>query len=296
MMTVIGMATTAWYFYRSGHTIDVHWFQIPGPPGAPVFSLWYHLRAILPVGFVFALIFWTVALVKAWFLNEGAHQQTFSLGSMAPTVDMNASGGESPIARTRNRFGRAGAAMIGLYSIYVPVANNVPGVRLGGATDEVMNVLLAAGLVAVVMVTLLGWCRSSFTFLSGNEDWLDDGRTMSDQGESIPRLRAVHRRCAKVGAVLIFIAFCDIALGLNTLETATRSVLVGVGVLATVLAPIVGLAQGIKQGGRDSVLTSQTKAGESPVPSPIRVGLVLAVVVTMALVITGTLWLVGVLQ
>jgi hypothetical protein len=74
-LIALGVAGAAYRASQAGATLDLHWFQIAGQPGVPPFAVYHHLVCLLPVGFLFALVFWLFARGKAWLLGESAFRQ-----------------------------------------------------------------------------------------------------------------------------------------------------------------------------------------------------------------------------
>jgi hypothetical protein len=219
-MTALGMGVSAYFFYRDGQTLDLHWFQVPGRDGAPVFLLYRHVVTLLPVGFLFALVFWLFAGTKCWLLNEKAHREAPIPTPPAPE--------DGPTRSARRRLcSRAGSIVnvtcVGVFLcflLYLPWANQQPALRLPPPAEEALYAAGLAGAALVWIGMFLEWLGDLFGrcaqvarrwFAPGDQGYVVTQTASAFPAlpapEPTPRIFRLHQLGVNIGAGLLV---CDL--------------------------------------------------------------------------------------
>jgi hypothetical protein len=153
-MIVFGLSIVAYWAHRDGQMLDFHWFQIAGQPGADTFHVYRHALAMLPVGFLFGLVFWLLAGAKCWWLNERVHREALASKKTSPLAE---SADVFPLPAIAGVLMLAGECVFLIFFVYLPVANNWPVLRLQAPWEEVLYTAGFAGAGLVWAIRFATW-------------------------------------------------------------------------------------------------------------------------------------------
>jgi hypothetical protein len=163
---VFGLATVVYYASRDGQALDFHWFVIPGLPGAPTFPVYRHALALLPVSFVFSLVFWLFAGAKCWWLNESVHRESMTLHTKSARPEVGAAASQ-PLARVS----MLGELAFLVFFMYLPLIAAWPNLRLAQAGEEALWTAGFAGAGVVWGIGFVSWlvrlARNVLAFVPG---------------------------------------------------------------------------------------------------------------------------------
>jgi hypothetical protein len=217
---VFGLSIVAYWAYQDGQTLDFHWFRIAGQAGAPAFLFSRHALTILPVGFLFSLVFWLFAGTQCWWLNERAHREALAEQRTASPPEASV----APLPAAAVFAVVLGEWLFLGFFCYLPLANRWSQFRLPPLSEELLFTAGLAGAALVWGVSFLAWLsslgkalmsvvRGLFRLEPGQIPSLEslthstlgpvDPPGMDEAGPSRKRYRA----CGYAGASLLLAAF-----------------------------------------------------------------------------------------
>jgi hypothetical protein len=218
VMTACAVGVYGSYAYRDGQTLDFRWFEIPGQPGAPSAPLWLHILNILPVSFLFALVFWMLARAKAWYMNESVRKKLAEHPELTSAADPDEDDRDlqaSFFGRMRRRLVNIGGPLVLVPVIYRLIGNGFPELRLPPLSEEILDAALCLGGVVLVGAGLCGRLGAFMGSVDDFRNWVLAYRMAPPVPASrTTRIMAAGQAVAQLGGLVLMISMAVMIFGI----------------------------------------------------------------------------------